>query len=174
VTFYANSPIIQKFVHTLPGLGQANANDLGQYIPVATADTTTFPGSDYYEIGLKDYTQQVHSGLPKATKFRGYYQINGPDTNAKYLGPLIIARKGTPVRLKFVNQLGLGTFGNLFLPVDETIMGPPVPDPGGPNETYKQNRAPSICMAASPRGSAMGRPTNGLPLPGKQLYTPKA
>jgi hypothetical protein len=35
--------------------------------------------------------------------------------------------------------------GNLFLPVDETIMGaglgPPVPDPGGPRQTYKQNRA---------------------------------
>lgn len=157
VTFYANSPIMQKFVHSLPGLGAANANDLGQYIPVAVPDTTTYPGSDYYEIGLTDYTQQLHRDLPKATKLRGYYQINGPDTNAKYLGPVILGRRynpanppgvagnGKPVRIKFTNNLGVGAAGNLFLPVDETIMGagmgPPVPDPGGPSETYKQNRA---------------------------------
>jgi len=150
-TFYANSPIMQKFIHTLPGLTSANANDLGQYIPVATPDTTTFPGSDYYEIGLKDYPQQMHSGLPKATKLRGYYQINGPDTNAKYLGPLIIARKGTPVRIKFVNGLGLGAAGNLFLPVDGTVMGAgdykiddPAGTPGVPpfiTGTFTQNRA---------------------------------
>ncbi len=160
VTFYANSPILKKFVDSLPGLGVANANNLGQYIPVAVADTATFPGSDYYEIGLKDYTQRMHSGLPKATKLRGYYQINGgagADHSAKYLGPLIIARtydptkpagvagNGKPVRLKFTNNLGLGAAGNLFLPVDTTIMGagmgPPVPDPGGVVETFNQNRA---------------------------------
>ena len=49
---FANSPNIRKFVDSLPGLGSANANNLGQYIPIATPDTTTFPGSDYYEIGL--------------------------------------------------------------------------------------------------------------------------
>ena len=43
---------IRKFVDTLPGLTAAGANNLGQYIPVAVADTTTFPGSDYYEIAL--------------------------------------------------------------------------------------------------------------------------
>ena len=89
VTFYANSPAginpvtlsntgtpLRKFVDTLPGLGAANANNLGQYIPIAIPDTTTYAGSDYYEIGLKDYAEQMHSGLPKATKLRGYYQIN--------------------------------------------------------------------------------------------------
>jgi len=159
VTFYANSPILQKFVDPLPGLNSPTAPG-GQFIPVAIADTGTYPGSDYYVIGLQDYTQQLHSGLPKATKLRGYYQINTGDPVAgsqHYLGPLIIARRydptkpagvagnGKPVRLKFENHLGVGAAGNLFLPVDETIMGagmgPPVPDPGGPRETYKQNRA---------------------------------
>jgi hypothetical protein len=58
---YANSPLptvsgsvvsggIRKFVDSLAGLGSANVNDLGQYMPVALADQTTYPGSDYYEI----------------------------------------------------------------------------------------------------------------------------
>ena len=41
---------IRKFVDRLPGLGIANANARGQYIPVAVPDTTTYPGADYYEI----------------------------------------------------------------------------------------------------------------------------
>ncbi len=38
---WAFSPNVRKFVDKLPGLGAANANNLGQYIPVATPDTTT-------------------------------------------------------------------------------------------------------------------------------------
>ena len=45
---------IRKFVNDLPGLGASTANDLGQYVSVATADTTTYTGSDYYEIGLHE------------------------------------------------------------------------------------------------------------------------
>jgi len=155
VTFYANSPILQKFVDPLPGLNSPTAPG-GQFIPIAIPDTGTYPGSDYYVIGLQDYTQQMHSGLPKATKLRGYYQINTGDPVAgsqHYLGPLIIARRydptkpagvagnGKPVRLKFENRLGVGAAGNLFLPVDETIMGAgmgPLGDPGG---NYTQNRS---------------------------------
>ena len=44
------TPGIRKFVDTLPGLDARCANNLGQYIPVAVPDTTTYPGSDYYEI----------------------------------------------------------------------------------------------------------------------------
>ncbi len=141
-TFYANSPsggasgtAMRKFVDSLPGLGVANKNNLNQYIPVATPDTATYPGSDYYEIGLRDYTQKMHSDLPKATKLRGYYQINGSDNSNQYLGPLIIAKRydptapagvgtnGKPVRVKFVNNLGINGAGNLFIPVDTTLMG---------------------------------------------------
>ena len=43
---------IRKFVDTMPGLNSAQANNLGVYIPVAIPDTTTYPGSDYYEIEL--------------------------------------------------------------------------------------------------------------------------
>jgi len=149
-TYYANSPAsgvtgtaLRKFVDSLPGLGYANRNNLGQYIPVAIPDTTTFFGSDYYEIGLKDYTQKLHSDLPKPTRLRGYYQINTTDTTVRnvnqYLGPLIIATKDRPVRVKFVNKLSTGTAGNLFIPVDTSLMGAGL----GPDgvHSYTENRA---------------------------------
>ena len=49
-------------------------NNLGQYIPVAVADTTTYPGSDYYEIALVEYEEKMHTDLP-ATRLRGYVQL---------------------------------------------------------------------------------------------------
>ena len=140
---FANSPNIRKFVDSLPGLGSANANNLGQYIPIANPDTISFPGSDYYEIGLKQYTERLHSDLPVAgTMLRGYYQINSgtagqTDHNQKYLGPLVIAHRDRPVRVSFQNLLGINGAGDLPLPVDTTIMGAG-PGVGG---SYTQNRA---------------------------------
>ena len=53
--------------------------------------------------------------------------INGSQaygvTSPHYLGPIIIAQKNRPVRIKFVNALPTGAEGYLFLPVDGTIMG---------------------------------------------------
>jgi FtsP/CotA-like multicopper oxidase with cupredoxin domain len=137
---WANSPNIRKFVDSLPGLGAANANNLGQFIPVAIADTNTFPGSDYYQIGVFDYTQKMHSDLPP-TKLRGYRDLApGADGQNHYLGPFIVAQRDRPVRLKFSNHLGLGTAGNLFLPVDTTVMGAGL-GPSNNVEMYTQNRA---------------------------------
>ena len=137
---WANSPNIHKFVDSLPGLGAANANNLGQFIPVAIPDTTTFPGSDYYQIGVFDYTQKMHSDLPP-TKLRGYRDLApGADGQNHYLGPLIVAQRDRPVRVKFSNHLGLGTAGNLFLPVDPTVMGAGL-GPSNNVEMYTQNRA---------------------------------
>lgn len=101
---------IRKFVDELPTL------------EVAVPDTTTYPGADYYEIGLVEYTQKLHSDLP-ATKLRGYVQLNGGKGTPSYLGPAIIAQKDRPVRITFKNQLSTGAGGNLFLPVDTTVMG---------------------------------------------------
>ena len=148
---YANSPTtIHKFVDSLPGLGAAAKNDLGQYIPVAVPDTTTFPGSDYYVIAVRQYKMKMHKDIAPTT-LRGYVQLNngtdpktGLNTVApapiEYLGPLISAQKDRPVRLKFVNQLPTGTAGNLFLPVDTTMMGDNTGPLGG-TEYYTQNRA---------------------------------
>ena len=149
------TPGLKKFVDTLPGLGKGAANNLGNYIPVAVPDTTTYPGTDYYEIGVVQYRQQFHSSLP-ATLLRGYVQLSTPVvpgdhvalTNADldpskpgspvelpdgsqvygvdaphYLGPTIVATKNRPVRILFRNLLPTGSGGDLFLPVDTTLMG---------------------------------------------------
>ncbi len=148
---YANSPTtIHKFVDSLPGLGATAKNDLGQYIPVAVPDTTTFPGSDYYVIAVREYKLKMHKDIAPTT-LRGYVQLNngtdpktGLNTVApapiQYLGPLISAQKDRPVRVKFVNQLPTGTAGDLFLPVDTTMMGDNTGPLGG-TEMYTQNRA---------------------------------
>ncbi len=142
---WTNSPLLRKFVDTLPGLGVANKNNLGNYIPVAIADTTTYPGSDYIQMGLQDYTQQFHSDLPTTTQLRGYIDLAaGADGKPHYLGPLIIAHKDRPTRIKFTNQLPVGDAGNLFLPVDTTIMGAgtgPLAMSAGNMAMYNQNRA---------------------------------
>ncbi len=52
---FSQSPNIRKFMDSLPGLSAANKNNLGQYIPVAVPNTTTYPGSDFYDIGCKAF-----------------------------------------------------------------------------------------------------------------------
>ena len=165
---------IRKFVNRLPGLGPSGANDLGQYISLAHPDTVTYPGADYYEIALVEYSKKLHSDLP-ATKLRGYVQLNsGTDPNCaandatcntvlpdppQYLGATIVARKNRPVRILFKNMLPIGEGGNLFLPVDTTMMGAGMgPNMGGMGETnnntvYDGVRNP-MCgmMGAKPMG----------------------
>lgn len=172
---------LRKFVDSLPRLsadgGTTGANNLGQYIPVAVADTTAYAGSEYYEIAVVEYTERLHSDLPKATTLRGYVQLetaanqgvskhialtypdgspildaNGNQVFAvdkpHYLGPLIAAAKGVPVRVKYVNLLPKGHFdpltksrgGDLFLPVDKTLIGTGI-GPNGGTEQYTENRA---------------------------------
>ncbi|GEJ56690.1 choice-of-anchor D domain-containing protein [Anaeromyxobacter diazotrophicus] len=133
---------IQKFVDTLPGFCSVTGpNDLGNCLPIAMPDTSTFPGADYYEIGLQDYRYQFHRDLPNKTKVRGYYQKNTSDPYASknfYLGPFIVARTDRPVRVKFTNELGVGAAGDFFIPVDKTLSGTDLGPDGTP---YTQNRA---------------------------------
>jgi FtsP/CotA-like multicopper oxidase with cupredoxin domain len=68
---------LKKFVDTLPGLTAAGANNLGNYIPVAVAQTlSAFPNDDYYAIAVVEYTQQMHSNLAAPTTLRGYVQVD--------------------------------------------------------------------------------------------------
>ncbi|MDO3700554.1 hypothetical protein Q3W71_02525 [Micromonospora sp. C28SCA-DRY-2] len=141
---------IRKFVDALPGLGTLGANDLGAHLPVATPDTISYPGCDYYEIGLGEYAQRLHRDLP-ATRLRGYRQLNlgtdadghntvAPPERPWHLGPVVLARRGRPVRIKFINQLPTGRAGELFLPVDPTVYGAGTGPLDGP-APYPQNRA---------------------------------
>ena len=128
---------IRKFVDSLAGLGPDGANNLGQYISVAVPDIDTYPGSDYYEIAVIEFQEQMHSDLP-ATTHRGYIQLStavvpgaqvplvNPDgslilmpdgvtqalgvDSPHYLGATIVAQKDRPVRIKFYNLLPTGHY----------------------------------------------------------------
>ncbi len=217
-TGYNTVPGIRKFVDSLPGLTSAGANDLGQYIPVAAADTSSYPGSgtfgnsnyvppaDYYEIALVDYTEKLHKDLP-ATLLRGYVQVKPTNSTGtyipiscngttlyeveapQYLGPVIVsgsydptkpagtAGNGKPTRIKFHNCLPTGSGGDLFIPVDTTVMGAgegPKTAGGAACDPDTQVCAstlrtapPCISTVAIPHGSAMGRRTSGPPRPAK-------
>lgn len=165
---WAYTPPLRKFVDAMPGLGANGANALGQYIPIAIPDTTTYPGSDYYEIAVVEFKEQMHSDLPPTT-LRGYVQLSTPVVPGArlpltyngtpilkgegtpaygvdaphFLGPAIIATRNVPVRIKFYNLLPTGTGGNLFIPVDTTVMGAghgPLGHQAMPMN-YTQNRA---------------------------------
>ena len=146
------TPGLKKFVDTLPGDGEAEANNMGQYIPIAVPDTTTYPGTDYYEIALVQYREKFSSSMPgPGSLLRGYVQLSTSVVPGKhvdlsnanldptkadtpiadyfgvddphYLGPTIVAKKDRPTRVLFRNLLPTGKGGDLFLPVDTTLMG---------------------------------------------------
>jgi FtsP/CotA-like multicopper oxidase with cupredoxin domain len=134
---WAFSPPLAKFVDPLPQLyisGVTPTPPPRQYLPVAVPDTATYPGSDYYEIEAVQFREQMSSSLPAVvgtwpgpqtggTVIRGYRQVNAADpyvTAPHFLGPIIIAQRNRPVRVKFTNMYPTG---DLFLPVDTTIMG---------------------------------------------------
>ncbi|MBI3902520.1 MAG: hypothetical protein HY306_06200 [Nitrosomonadales bacterium] len=80
--FVDSGKALRKFVDTLPGFGAGNANDLGQYIPVAVPEhnwvnpvTGVATADDYYEIAAVEYSEKMHKDLPKATHLRGYVQL---------------------------------------------------------------------------------------------------
>ena len=129
---------LRKFVDTLPGIGAAKANNLGQYLPVAVPEkwvdlNGTITADDYLEIAAVEYTQKMHSDLVKPTRLRGYVQLMTPGLLAMgkvaksftmpdgrvlsvvdlphHLGPIIQATSGTALRVKFVNLLPVSLTG---------------------------------------------------------------
>ncbi len=107
--------------------------------------------ADEYVIGLVQYKAKFHKDLP-ATMVRGYVQLWTSEladkgipaglplanelmdgsfvdtgytavTPPQFLGPFIGATKDRPVRIVFRNLLPTGDDGDLFLPVDSSMMG---------------------------------------------------
>ena len=160
---------LRKFVDTLPGMGAAKANNLGQYIPVAVAEkwvdlngvTTT---DDYYEIAAVEFTEKMHSDLVKPTHLRGYVQLSTAKNPGLHIA--LTYPNGTPVldanglqvyahdkphHLGPIINSTKGTAtrvkftnylpvgGELFIPVDKSITGA---DTGPDGITkYTHNRA---------------------------------
>ncbi len=115
---FTQTPLgVNKFYATLPGLGSTGANNLGNYISVLSPDKTTYPGTDFYKIVAKAYTQQVHPAIPPTTFF-GYADAGTLDS--RYLGGVIVAKRGTTVRLNVRNLLP----AKHILPVDPTLVDP--------------------------------------------------
>jgi predicted ABC-type transport system involved in lysophospholipase L1 biosynthesis ATPase subunit len=75
----------------------AAKNNLGQFIPVAVPDTKTYPGSDYYEIALVQYTEKMSSSL-NPTTLRGYVQIETA-VNAEVRAIMALKRVGLADRI---------------------------------------------------------------------------
>jgi len=112
---FAQSPILTKFIDPLPD------------IPIATPDPSQpyGPNCDYYVIGIQQYNMVMHSEMPLGTKLRGYVDLTANPANTPVFGgPIILAHKGKPVRVKYVSTLPAGNF---FLPVDTTLMGGTLP-----------------------------------------------
>lgn len=91
-------------------------------------------------------------------------QVNGVDafgvTSPQWLGPTIISNKNKPVRIVFHNLLPTGAGGDLFMPVDTTLMGSgmaggweqydPTPVQGG--DVLDEVRNPACTLAAAGTG----------------------
>ena len=76
-------------------------------------------------------SRKVHSAMPATTLF-GYLQSGGPaagDTAASYLGPAILARRGTPVVVNYVNNLAPNDFLQVFTNGGSSYLQfPPAPE----------------------------------------------
>jgi spore coat protein A len=112
------SPALRKFISPLRGLGPGG-------IPIATADTTTYPGVDYYQIGVAQHSEVLHPDLPGPTTLWGYYDKSfGADNRKIHLGGVIVANQDRPVRIQVTNELD-PLLQNLphILPLDLSLMG---------------------------------------------------
>src|SRR5262245_10371460 len=118
-SFGNNLRKIRKFSVTLPGLGADGANELGNYLPVLSPDTTTFPGTDYYNIVASQFTQTLHPSIGE-TRFWGY--ADAKSSNQQYLGGVIVSKTGRPVKLRMANQLP----SSHLLPIDATSVEAPM------------------------------------------------
>ena len=158
----AQSPSLRKFIQTLPGLGPSG-------IPVATS--VPYLGADYYRLTAGEYTQQLHPQL-SPTRLWGY-----ADTTTgvyRHLGPVVVAQRGTPVRLTLTNQLP----PIHPLPVDTSLPGAELP----PNRTalhlhgghtpWLSDGGPFSWFGAdgSYGPSAVSAPDMGVPAPGTFNY----
>lgn len=82
-------------------------------------DTGRYKGTDYYEIRMSEFRQQMHSQLPASTVWG--FAGSTP-------GPMIEARRGRPVRVKWIND-DLPAIHPLSASIDRTIYDDPqMPD----------------------------------------------
>lgn len=125
-TYYANSPLLRKFVDPLPLLA-APGSGLPAYIPLAVADTQTYPGSNYFVIGAVEYAAQMHADLATPTPLRGYVQLYPQ-------GTLVTALPATAVALHYPDGAPIhwpGTTEQVWAYDAPHYLGPVIATPRG-------------------------------------------
>jgi spore coat protein A len=155
---FAQSPTnLRKFLTSLPGLGPAAQNEIGQYIPLATKHSIRFAGkaTDLYNLAVTQFSDLMHPDLPGKTNLFGYTDAFTFDR--RYLAGAIIAKRGTPTLLTVTNLLPK----RHILPVDPTIMA-------GPNGQMVGD-LPTNRIATHLHGGATPWFSDGTPF---QWYTP--
>ena len=118
---YQYSPPLQKFLPSqyLPIVPESpNYYQFAARMDDPVTEFATSKGADLYHISAREFTQQLHPSLPKATKLWGYCNT-GDEANQTHIGGLIIATKDKPVRIRLTNTLP----NQHILPVDTTIPG---------------------------------------------------
>ena len=111
----ANSPQLTKWIQPIRGLtalGDPNG------IPVLTpvADPFFGAGTNFYQVTVGEFLDQLHPALGP-TRLWGYKETGS--ALQRHLGGVIVARRGTPVRIRFTNTLPTPH----IIPVDITIPG---------------------------------------------------
>src|SRR5674476_1301287 len=157
-------------MRAMPMVAVAINDTVGTADKGASATATVAVRGAVTGITVVQYRMKFHQALPP-TLLRGYVQLSTavvpgnqvPLSNANlnsasvtpiteytgvdnphYLGPTVVATKDRPVRILFRNLLPTGTGGDLFLPVDTSIMGS---GPGPDMMTLDTNNVP-MDMAA--------------------------
>jgi spore coat protein A len=105
---------LRKFVGTLPLPGSG----LSLATPDKSRYNQTGAQADFYRIVMGQFRQSLHPDLPPS-RLWGYADGTVQLPRWSYLGASIVATKGTPVRINFVNRLP----ALHPLPVDTSIPG---------------------------------------------------
>jgi len=140
---------ISKFTQPLRGLGAA------PQIPVASP-TTSIPGKyDLYEMDIVESQFSFHPDLPNTSTVWGYTPKGAAPS---YLGGVVVAQKGQPVRMRFTNKLP----DKHPLPVDDTLTTPP-PIGSLPSEFNVPGAAQHNRTAVHPHGGFLDWTSDGGP-----------
>src|SRR5512144_1485210 len=118
-------------------------------------------GRDYYEIAVRQFTQQILlAGMP-ATTVWGYGSVNHAGS-CNYPAFTIETRHGCRVKVRWINDLvdEEGRFLPHLLPVDQTLhwANPPGGRPGVTRTAATRRRTPDRCRS-SPTSTATTRST---------------
>jgi spore coat protein A len=85
-------------------------------IPDTLTTSAMLNGVPFYDVSMKRFEQKLHRDL-RATTLWGY--------NGRYPGPMFDVRRGSPIAVKWENDLP----GTHFLPIDPAIHGAEPPTP---------------------------------------------